>query len=156
MNLNLTILGQIISFVLFVGFCIKYVWPPLINIIEQRQKKIADDLAYAENIKKKSDRTEKKANKYLQQAQIQAKNIINQANKYKMTLLNEAKKEAQYERTKILSQATKEIQLERSRVYEEIHHQFASLIVTSTEKIIQRSMNKDIDVDIINSVINSL
>jgi len=51
-NLNATILGQAIAFVLFVLFCMKYVWPPIINAIEKRQKEIADGLAFAENAKK--------------------------------------------------------------------------------------------------------
>ncbi len=68
MNLNATILGQAIAFVLFVLFCMKYVWPPLMAAIEKRQKEIADGLASAERAHKDLDLAKASATDQLKKA----------------------------------------------------------------------------------------
>ncbi len=81
MNLNATILGQAIAFVLFVLFCMKYVWPPLMAAIEKRQKEIADGLASAERAHKDLDLAKASATDQLKKAKAEAQVIIEQANK---------------------------------------------------------------------------
>ena len=102
MNLNATILGQAIAFVLFVLFCMKYVWPPLMAAIEKRQKEIADGLASAERAHKDLDLAKASATDQLKKAKAEAQVIIEQANKRRSQILDEAKAEAEQERTKIV------------------------------------------------------
>lgn len=80
MNLNATILGQAIAFILFVWFCMKYVWPPLMAAIEKRQKEIADGLASAERAHKDLDLAKASATDQLKKAKAEAQVIIEQAN----------------------------------------------------------------------------
>ena len=54
MNINATLIGQTIAFIIFVWFCVKYVWPPIIKVIEERQSQIANALASAEAAKRAS------------------------------------------------------------------------------------------------------
>ena len=120
MNLNATILGQAIAFVLFVLFCMKYVWPPLMAAIEKRQKEIADGLASAERAHKDLDLAKASATDQLKKAKAEAQVIIEQANKRRSQILDEAKAEAEQERTKIVAQAQAEIEAEREKLKEEI------------------------------------
>ncbi len=109
MNMNATILGQAIAFVIFVWFCMKYVWPPLMAAIEKRQKEISDGLASAERAKKDLDLAQANATDQLKKAKAEAQVIIEQANKRRSQILDEAKAEAEQERTKIVAQAQAEI-----------------------------------------------
>lgn len=134
MNLNATILGQAIAFVLFVLFCMKYVWPPLMAAIEKRQKEIADGLASAERAHKDLDLAKASATDQLKKAKAEAQVIIEQANKRRSQILDEAKAEAEQERTKIVAQAQAEIEAERKRAREELRKQVAILAVAGARR----------------------
>ncbi|QOI10841.1 F0F1 ATP synthase subunit B [Blochmannia endosymbiont of Colobopsis nipponica] len=156
MSLNLTIFGQAIAFVFFVVCCMKFIWPQLITIIEERQKKIADDIASAKVLKEKSNLMKIEADQYLQQAQVKAKSMIEQANRFKVRILNEARNQAQDERNKILLHAKRDIQVERRRAYEELRQQLASLIVNGAKQVIECSIDQDTNNSIIDAVISKL
>lgn len=98
MNMNATLLGQAIAFVLFVWFCMKYVWPPLMAAIENRQKNIADGLAAADRAAKDLSLAQANASDKLKEAKKAAAEIIDQANKRKSQILEESQIEAQAER----------------------------------------------------------
>lgn len=156
MNLNATILGQAIAFVLFVLFCMKYVWPPLMVAIDKRQKEIADDLASAERTKKDLDIAQAKAIDHLKQAKVEAMAIIEKANKRKAQMIDEVKDEAEAERNKILAQAQAKIDAERKCAYEELRKQVAMLAIASAEKIIERSVDEAVNNDIVDKIIDEL
>lgn len=92
MNMNATILGQAIAFVIFVWFCMKYVWPPLMAAIEKRQKEISDGLASAERAKKDLDLAQANATDQLKKAKAEAQVIIEQANKRRSQILMKQKR----------------------------------------------------------------
>ncbi|AWK15265.1 F0F1 ATP synthase subunit B [Candidatus Fukatsuia symbiotica] len=156
MNLNATILGQAIAFFLFVIFCMKYVWPPIMAAIEKRQKEIADGLASAERAKKDLDLAQTNATDQLNKAKAQAQVIIEQASKRKAQILEEAKTEAEQERNKIVTQAQAEIEAERKRTYEELRKQIAMLAIAGAEKIIERSVDDAISSDIVDKMVAEL
>ena len=156
MNLNATILGQAIAFVLFVLFCMKYVWPPLIAAIEKRQKEIADGLSSAERAKKDLDLAQASANDQLKKAKADAQVIIEQANKRRAQILDDVKAEAEQERAKIVAQAQAEIDAERSRVREELRKQVALLALAGAEKIIERSVDEAANSDIVDKLVAEL
>ncbi|MFT4465543.1 MAG: F0F1 ATP synthase subunit B [Sodalis sp. (in: enterobacteria)] len=156
MNLNATILGQAIAFVLFVLFCMKYVWPPLMAAIEKRQKEIADGLASAERAKKDLDIAQAEATDHLKQAKVEAQAIIEQANKRKAQVVDEAKAEAEAERNKILAQAQAEINAERKRAREELRKQVAMLALAGAEKVIERSVDEAANSDIVDKIVAEL
>ena len=142
MNINATILGQAIAFILFVAFCMKYVWPPIMAAIEKRQKEIADGLASAGRAKKDLDLAQANATDQLKKAKEEAQVIIEQANKRRTQILDEVKAEAENERNRILAQAQAEIEAERSRAREELRKQVALLAIAGAEKIIERSVDE--------------
>ncbi|PPI87643.1 F0F1 ATP synthase subunit B [Candidatus Pantoea edessiphila] len=156
MNINATILGQTISFILFVIFCMKFVWPPIIGAIEKRQKEIDESLISVKNAKKNADLALTSANDHLQQAKEEARSIIAQVNKHRMQILEKAKIEANNERTRIIASAQNEINLKRDIVCEELRKQFASLVISGVEKIVERSIDANINKDIIDKLIADL
>ena len=156
MNLNATILGQAIAFVLFVLFCMKYVWPPIMAAIEKRQKEIADGLSSAERAKKDLDLARANATDQMKKAKAEASALIDQANKQRAQIIDEAKAEAEVERSKIIAQAQAEIDAERKRAREELRKQVAILAVAGAEKIIERSVDEAANSDIVDKLVAEL
>ena len=137
---------------LFRSFCMKYVWPPLMKAIEERQKKIADGLQAAERAAKDLDLAQANASDQLKEAKRTATEIIEQANKRKSQILDEAREEAQAERQKILAQAEAELEAERNRARDDLRKQVATLAVAGAEKILERSIDKDAQKDILDNI----
>lgn len=145
-----------IAFVLFVWFCMKYVWPPIMSAIEKRQKEIADGLASAEQAKKDLSLAQANVTDQMSQAKAEALVIIEQANKRKTQIVEEAKAEAEQEREKILAQAKAEIDAERKRAREELRKQVAMLAIAGAEKIIERSVDEAANSDIVDKLVAEL
>ncbi|MEQ4794373.1 F0F1 ATP synthase subunit B [Klebsiella variicola subsp. variicola] len=156
MNLNATILRQAIAFVLFVLFCMKFVWPPIMAAIEKRQKEIADGLSSAERAKKDLDLAKADAGDQLAKAKAEAQAIIESANKQRTQMIEEAKAEAELERSKIVAQAQSELDAERKRAREELRKQVAMLAIAGAEKIIERSVDEAANSDIVDKLVAEL
>lgn len=156
MNLNATLLGQAIAFVLFVLFCMKYVWPPLLAAIEARQQLIAEGLAAAEEAKKALKLAQSEGAVQLLKAKNQAQVIIDQANRQRTQILEEAKIKAQRERNKILAQARVDAEQICKREHEVLRQQFGQLVVLATEKLIHRTLDSDTSQQIMEQLVAEL
>jgi F-type H+-transporting ATPase subunit b len=155
-NLNATLLGELIAFAVFVLFCMKFVWPPLMNAIEARQSKIADGLAASDRAEKDLALAQDKAKDQLKDAKAQAAEIIDQAKKREAKMIEEAVHKANAERETILAQATAEIASERNRLREDMRKQVAALAVAGAEKILQRSIDEAAHSDILDKLVQEL
>ena len=156
MNINATLLGQAVAFFIFVVFCMKYVWPPLMAAIEARQKEIADGLSSAERAKKDLDLAQNKAMEQIKEAKQQAAEIIEQANKRRAQIIDEANQDAMGEREKILKQAQAEIEAERNRAKEELRKHVALLAVAGAEQILERQIDKAANSDLVDKLVAEL
>ncbi|MEH8022309.1 F0F1 ATP synthase subunit B [Rheinheimera metallidurans] len=156
MTLNATLLGELIAFAVFVLFCMKFVWPPLNNAIEARQKKIADGLAASDRAEKDLALAQDKAKDQLKDAKAQAAEIIEQAKKREAKMIDEAVHKANAERETILAQATAEVAAERNRLREELRKQVAALAVAGAERILQRSIDEAAHSDILDKLVQEL
>lgn len=156
MNLNATLIGQLIAFALFVAFCMKFVWPPLIKAIEDRQANIANALASAEAAKKEQASTKVLVEEEISKAKLQAQEIIDLANKRRNEMLEEVKTEAETLKAKIIEQGYAEVEAERKRVQEELRVKVASLAVAGAEKIVGRSIDEAANNDIIDKLVAEL
>ncbi|PJG86057.1 F0F1 ATP synthase subunit B [Conservatibacter flavescens] len=156
MNLNATLIWQTVAFVLFVLFCMKFVWPPLIKAIEDRQRKIADALASAEAAKKEQADTKVLVEQEITQAKIQAQEIVDLANKRRNEILEDVKTEAEALKVKIIEQGYAEIETERKRVQEELRTKVASLAIAGAEKIVGRTVDEAANNDIIDKLVAEL
>lgn len=141
MNINLTLIGQTITFLIFVLFCWKYIWPALIGVMEAREKKIADGLQAAERADKDLELAQKKATEQLHEAKVQAAAIIEQANKRASQIVDEAKEQARAEGDRLKVAAKAEIEQEANRAKEVLRGQVASLALLGAEKVLGSSID---------------
>ncbi|HVY08290.1 MAG TPA: F0F1 ATP synthase subunit B [Burkholderiales bacterium] len=141
MNLTFTMIAQGLAFLLFIGFTMKFVWPPLLKAIEARQKQIAEGLAAAERGKQDLELSAKRAGEELQRARAQAGEIISQAEKRGAAVVEEAKAAAKAEADRIVAGAKAEIEQEVFRAKESLRAQVAVLAVTGAEKILRREVD---------------
>lgn len=141
MNINLTLIGQTITFFVFIWFCAKFVWPALISVMEEREKKIADGLQAAERADKDLELAQKKAGEQLKEAKAQAAEIVEQANKRAAQIVDEAKTQAKEEADRLIAAAKAEIEQEANRAKEELRGKVAALAVAGAEKILEQSID---------------
>lgn len=156
MSINATLIGQLVSFFIFVWFCMKFVWPPLIQAIEARQKRIADGLADAERATKDLDLAKNKAKDQLRDAKQQAAELIDQANRRRSQIIEEAKIEARAEREKILAQGQAELEAAANRAREELRSQVAALALAGAEQILKRSVDAKAHAEILDKLASEL
>ena len=152
MNINLTLIGQIIAFAVFVAFCMKFVWPPLINAMQERAKKIADGLDAANRAERDLKLAQEKAGSQLREAKEQAAQIIEQANKRASQIIDEAKETAHKEGDRIKVAAQAEIDQEVNRAKETLRTRVSELAVAGASKILGTS----IDVEKHNALLDKL
>ena len=156
MNVNATLIGQLIAFAVFVWFCMKYVWPPLMEAIEKRQKDIADGLAKSERGQKELELAQAKATDQLKEAKTQAAEIIEQAKKRASQIVDEETQKGHAEREKIIAQGQSEIEAERNRAKEDLRKQVAALAVAGAEKILAREIDAAAQSDIVEKLVAEL
>ncbi|MBC3766655.1 F0F1 ATP synthase subunit B [Neptunicella marina] len=156
MNINATLLGELIAFIIFVLFCMKYVWPPIMNAIEERQKKIADGLAASERAEKDLQLAQDEAAAKLKEAKAQAADIIEQAKKRASQIVDEETQRGHQEREKIIAQGHSEVEAERNRAREELRKQVADLAVVGAERILGRQIDAAAQSDIVEKLVAEL
>lgn len=141
MNINITLLGQTLAFIVFVAFCMKFVWPPIMAALDERKKKIADGLAQAERGFKQQELAQQNAEKKLSEAKRQATDILNQAQKRANTIIAEAKSAAVEEGNRIKETAHNEVEKEVNRVKEQLRVQVSSIAVAGAERILRKEID---------------
>ena len=141
MDINATIIGQTIAMIVFVWFCMKFVWPPIMAAIEERQTQIADGLAAAEKGQRELSGAKDEAAKAVAEARTQASGIIDQANARAAAIVEEARGEAEAEKVRIVESGHADVELERNRVRDELRTQVAAIAVAGAEKILAREID---------------
>ena len=140
MNINLTLIGQSITFAIFVWFCMKFIWPPIVAALDERKQKIADGLAAAERGAKEQELAEEKAVAVIKEAKEQARTIISQAEKRNAEIVDEAKGEAREEAERIIVAAKAEVEQEANRAREELRGKVIDLALAGASKILEREV----------------
>ena len=136
MNINLTLIGQMIAFICFVVFCMKYVWPPILAAMAEREQKIADGLAAADRASHDLELAQEKAVERLREAKEEAAGIVDAAGKRGNQIVEEAKDLAHAEGVRLKEAAQAEIEQEVNRAREQLRSQVASLALAGAEKVL--------------------
>lgn len=142
MSINATLIGQMITFALLVWFTMKYVWPPIMQALEERKKKIAEGLAAAEKGQHEMDLAEKRAGSLLREAKDQASEIVGLAQKRAGELVDESKMSAREEGERIVAAARAEIDREVQKAKEGLRQQVADLAVDAAEQILRQEVDR--------------
>jgi F-type H+-transporting ATPase subunit b len=136
MNINATLLGQTLAFVIFVAICWKYVWPPIIAIMEEREKRIADGLEAAKKADDSLEEAQIAFEQEMNKAKVEAAEILEKANSRASQIINDATEKAEVEAEKILSSASKTIENDVNKAKEELRQKMSELIIDTSEKIL--------------------
>jgi len=155
-NLNATLLGQMITSAIFVWFTMKYVWPPITKALEERQKRIAEGLSAAERGLHELELAQNKATEYLRDAKIQAADIIDQANKRAALVIEEAKQQGRDEGQRLVALAKEEIAREVEGAKQQLKQQVASLAVQGAERILMKNLDAAANQQLIHQLIERM
>lgn len=156
MNINLTLIGQSITFAFFVWFCMKFVWPPIMQALSDRKQKIADDLAAAERGKHELELSEKRAVETLQKAKDKASDIVGHAEKRADEVTDEGKVKAKEEADRIIAGAKGEIEQEANRAREELRKAVAELAVAGASKILEKEVDQKAHAKLVDNLVKQL
>jgi F-type H+-transporting ATPase subunit b len=152
MNLNLTLVAQAITFSLFIWFTVRFIWPPLLRVMEQRQKTIADGLAAAEQGRRELESSTREADQEIKRARDRAAEILSQAEKRAAQMIDEAKSAAKAEGGREKAAAKAEIEQEVTRAREQLRDRVASLAVAGAEKILRREVDAKAHGELLESI----
>ena len=156
MNINLTLIVQLFSFALFVWFCMKFIWPPIMAALDERKKTIADGLAAGERGKHEQELAEKRAKELLAETKEQAAELIAQAQKRASEIVEESKGEARSEGQRLLEAARAEIDQEVNRAKEQLRSQVVALAVSGAGKVLAREIDAKAHADLLEELVANL
>jgi len=155
-NINLTLIGQSITFLIFVWFCMKFVWPFIRNAMDARTQQIAEGLSAAERAHRDLELAKDKVSSQLKDAKVEAASIIDQANRRAAQIIDEAKDRAREEGDRIKASAQAEIEQERNRAREQLRAQVGALAVAGASRILGRAIDENAHRDIVDKLAQEL
>lgn len=142
MDINATLIGQMITFALFVWFTMRFVWPVLEKILKERQDKIAEGLAAAERGHKELEISQKYAIQHIHEARSKAIEEIEKAKKQAIIIIEEAKLEANREKEQIILQGIAEVEQQWRAARDKLQTEIVDLAIESAEKLLTRTMTE--------------
>jgi len=140
-DLNMTLLGQTVAMIIFVWFCMKFIWPPILEAIEERQQQIEEGLAAADKGQESLVKAAAEADDIVGEARKQATGILDQAHARANEIVADGKSDGVKERERQLGAAKAEIEQETNRAREELRGQVAVIAIASAEKILGREID---------------
>jgi F-type H+-transporting ATPase subunit b len=152
MNINATLFVQLVVFFIGAWVTMKYIWPPLIKSLEERQKKIADGLAAAERGNRSLDEAQRQIAKLEADARAAGAARAAEAEKQGAAIIEAAKKEAEAERGRILAQAKSDAEQEMARAKNMLRDQVAVLAIAGAEQILKREVDAQVHADLLNQL----
>ncbi len=156
MHINLTLIGQSITFLIFVWFCMKFVWPFIRNAMDARTQQIAEGLSAAERAHRDLELAKDKVSSQLKDAKVEAASIIEQANRRAAQIIDEAKDRAREEGERIKVSAQAEIEQESNRAREQLRAQVGALAVAGASRILGRAVDENAHRDIVDQLAQEL
>lgn len=142
MNINLTLIGQTITFGIFVWFCLKFIWPHVMKALEERKNRIADGLAAAERGHHEKELAEKRATEMIREAKEQAKEIVGQAHRRGDEIVEEAKADARGEGERMIRSAEAEIEQQMIQAREQLRKEVVKLAIEGASRVLGREVDE--------------
>jgi F-type H+-transporting ATPase subunit b len=155
-DINLTLIGQTIAMIVFVWFCMKFIWPPILAALEERQAKIEEGLAAADKGRESLVKAQAEADGIVADARKQATGILDQAHARANEIVAEGKADGVKERERQLAAAKAEIEQEAHRAREELRGQVSAIAIASAEKILKREIDGKAHEDILGKLAQEL
>jgi F-type H+-transporting ATPase subunit b len=156
MHINATLIAQAIMFALFVWFCMKFIWPPIVGALDNRRKQIADGLAAAERGKHDMELAAKRAAEVLREAKEKASEIVANAEKRGAEIVEEEKTKAKQEADRIITGAKAEIEQEVFRAREQLRTQVSAVALAGAGKILGREVDAKAHNDLLEKLVTEI
>ncbi|MDI1351703.1 MAG: F0F1 ATP synthase subunit B [bacterium] len=156
MDINLTLVVQMLVFAAFVVFTMKLVWPPLAKALEERQDKIADGLSAAERGRKELELAQHRVKEELKHAKAQSVDIIDKANKRASQIIDEAKEAAKREAQIQAKIAHEQLAQQVNHAKEGLRKQVANLAITGAERILMREVDAQANSALLDNLIEEI
>ncbi|WP_438765505.1 F0F1 ATP synthase subunit B [Kushneria sp. TE3] len=142
MNINLTLIGQMIAFAIFVWFCMKYVWPPITQALNERQQRIQDGLEEADRARAELHKANEQAEETLRESREEAARILDKTRARANQMIEEARNDARAEGERMIENARSEIDSEIQQAKGELRAQVATLAIQGAERILESSIDE--------------
>ena len=152
MNINATLIAQLIVFGILVWFTMKFIWPPVIKVLDERANRIAEGLAAAERGKSDFEQAEKRVAAMLAEGRQQVAEMVANADKRAAEIVEEAKQQASEEAAKMLAQARADVAQEANRARETLRHQVGILAVKGAEQILRREIDANVHSELLGAL----
>jgi F-type H+-transporting ATPase subunit b len=142
-NLNITLILQSIAMMIFVWFCMKFIWPPLLKAMDERRARIADGLAASDRAEKELESAKQQVGEQIREARDKAGEIVEQANQRHSQILEQAKDDALEEKARQVAAAESEISLATNQAREDLRASVANLAVMGAGQILEREIDAE-------------
>jgi F-type H+-transporting ATPase subunit b len=156
MNLNATLFGQMITFIFFIWFTMRFVWPPITKALADRKQQIADGLAAGERGKHELELAQHKSAEYIRDAKINAANIIDEANKRASHIIETSKDQAREEGARLLELSKAEIVKEVQKARQELKSQIGLIAMAGAERILDRNIDREANSELLEKLITEI
>ncbi|MCP4387491.1 MAG: F0F1 ATP synthase subunit B [Gammaproteobacteria bacterium] len=153
MNFNATLIGQSITFIIFVWICMKYIWPPIMAALEERTARISEGLAAAQRGQLDLENAQTKVSESLNDAKAQAQEIINQAQKRANEIVDEAKDGAREEADKIKVAASADIDQQVTAAREQLRKEVSVIAMAGAEQILKREVDAKVHAEVLDDLV---
>ena len=152
MDINLTLFGQAIAFIVFVYFCMKFIWPPIIQALEERQKSVADGIAASAKAHTELAAATEKSEAIIAEARERALEIVDQASQRASQVMADAKSDAVTEGKRLVEAARSEIEQESNRAKDSLRGEIASIAIAGAGKLLNREVDKKTHADLLDKL----
>jgi F-type H+-transporting ATPase subunit b len=156
MNLNATLLGQMITFALFVWFTMRYVWPPITKALHERQKKIAEGLAAAERGVHELELAQSKVKEQLREAKTQAAEMIEHANKRGIQIIEQAQLEAKQEGERMIALAKEQIIQQAQITKQALRKEISEMVIQVAQRVLAKNIDRTANHELIAKLIEEV
>ena len=156
MNFNFTLIGQLLAFILFVWFCMRYVWPPMLQILEEREKEVADGLEAASRGRRELEEANTQREAIVDEAKKEAAELVGQAGQRANQMVEDAKSQAQEEADRIKASAKSDLEQAAKKAREEIRSEVSALVVAGSEKVLGSEIDQEKNAEIIEEISKEL
>ena len=153
MNINATLILQSIAMMIFVWFCMKFLWPPLMKAMDERRERIAEGLAASDRAEKELEVAKEQAGEQIREARDKAGEIVDQANQRHAQILDQAKTDSVAERNRQVTAAEADILQAANQAREELRASVAGLVVLGASKILEKEVDSNTHRDLIDKLI---
>ena len=156
MNINATLILQSIAMMIFVWFCMKFLWPPLLKAMDERRERIAEGLAASDRAEKELEKAKVEVDVQIREARDKAGEIVDQANQRHSQILDQAKDDATTERNRQVTAAEADIVQASNQAREEIRKSVASLAVLGASQILEKEVDASTHRELLDKLITEI